>query len=198
MFISRPGQQVADGVNGLLARRRVPLAQFAVWPDPTDAQPICGTGRASRSATAEIAHFHSGRYADLHLSARLIRHFGWYLSRSSALRLLPGSHWATIGLERDWDIDLLMTLVSVALQPLPGRADLDDAFHVVGVGGQPVRAVGPGRVSGGQAGEVPQRCAGLPELGEPSLETLHRPWAPLHAIVDLPWRAVPCRAERPW
>ncbi|MFJ8948294.1 luciferase family protein [Streptomyces sp. NPDC102395] len=80
-----------------------------------------------RSATAEIAHFHSGRHADLHLSARLIQHFGCYLSRSSAIRLAPGSHWATISLERDWDIDLLMTLVSVALQALQGRPDLDDA-----------------------------------------------------------------------
>ncbi|MFJ1732852.1 luciferase family protein [Streptomyces sp. NPDC088254] len=83
----------------------MPLAQFAVRPDPTDAQPSCGTGRALRSATVEIAHFHSGRHADLHLFARLIQHFGCYLSRSSAIRLVPGSHWATISLECDWDID---------------------------------------------------------------------------------------------
>ncbi|MEU6682916.1 luciferase family protein [Streptomyces sp. NPDC046832] len=103
------------------------LAQLAAWPDLTEARPSCGTGRALRSATAEIAHFHSGRLVDLHLSTRMIQHFESHLSDSSAIRLVPGSHWATISLECDSDIDLLMTLASVALQAHQGRPDHDDA-----------------------------------------------------------------------
>ncbi|MGW3661818.1 luciferase domain-containing protein [Streptomyces sp. NPDC005141] len=99
------------------------LTQLADWPDLTEAQPSCGAGHALRSARAEIAHFHSGRQVDLHLTARMIHRFEGDLRDSTVIRLVPGSQWVTIRLERDADVDLIMTLVSVALQAHQGRPD---------------------------------------------------------------------------
>lgn len=101
------------------------MARLVGWPDLSEARPSCGTGRALRSVGADIAHFHSDRSVDLHLTARTIRRFQDDLRSSTAIRLVPGSHWVTIRLECDSDIDLLMTLVSVALKAHQGQPDSD-------------------------------------------------------------------------
>ncbi|MGW0946160.1 luciferase domain-containing protein [Streptomyces sp. NPDC002623] len=105
------------------------LTRLAIWPDLAEGRPSCGTGRALRSGGVEIAHFHSDRSVDLHLTAKAIRRFEKDLRHSSAIRLLPGSPWVTVHLECETDIDLLMTLVSAALQahqryPVAGDAPL--------------------------------------------------------------------------
>ncbi|MEU9284636.1 luciferase family protein [Streptomyces sp. NPDC048275] len=92
------------------------MARLASWPDLTEARPSCGTGRALRSAHGEIVHFHSDREVDLHLTARAIHRFEDHLKGATVVRMVPGSRWVTIRLEVDADIDLLLTLVSVALQ----------------------------------------------------------------------------------
>ncbi|MET8451210.1 luciferase domain-containing protein [Streptomyces sp. NPDC005209] len=92
------------------------LAQLATWPDLRQAVPSCGLGQAVSSARGEIAHFHSDRDVDLHLTDRAIRRFAKDLNGSSAIRVVPGSQWVTIRLDAASDVDLLMTLVSVALQ----------------------------------------------------------------------------------
>ncbi|MFJ7071711.1 luciferase family protein [Streptomyces sp. NPDC098781] len=92
------------------------MTRLAGWPDLSEAPPSCGTGRALRSAGAEIVHFHSDHSVDLHLSARTIRRFQDELKNSTAVRLVLGSHWVTIHLDCDSDIDLLLTLASAALQ----------------------------------------------------------------------------------
>ncbi|MET8244248.1 luciferase family protein [Streptomyces sp. NPDC005202] len=96
------------------------LTHLATWPDLTGAVPSCGTGQALRSAHGEIAHFHSGRDVDLHLTDRAIRRPAGDLRRFAAVRLVPGSQWVTLRLDADTDIDLLMTLVSVALKAHQG------------------------------------------------------------------------------
>ncbi|MET9897330.1 luciferase family protein [Streptomyces sp. NPDC006446] len=101
------------------------LTQLATWPDLTVVEPSCGTGRALASAHGEIAHFHSGQDVDLHLTVRIIRRFEEHLTGAPAVRLTPGSQWVTLHLDVAADIDLLMTLVSLALQahqawPVPG------------------------------------------------------------------------------
>ena len=91
------------------------LTRLANWPDLAEALPSCGTGRALRSAQGEIVHFHSDQDVDLHLTARAIRRFEDHLKGATAVRIVPGSRWVTIRLEFDSDIDLLLTLVTVAL-----------------------------------------------------------------------------------
>ncbi|GHD86182.1 luciferase domain-containing protein [Streptomyces naganishii] len=93
------------------------LAQLATWPDLMEAEPSCGTGQALTSRHGEIAHFHSDRDVDLHLTDRAIRRLAGDLRRfAAAVRVVPGSQWVTVRLDASADVDLLMTLVSVALQ----------------------------------------------------------------------------------
>ncbi|MFE9450381.1 luciferase family protein [Streptomyces sp. NPDC006739] len=92
------------------------LAQLATWPDLSRTVPSCGLGRAVASAQGEIAHFHSERDVDLRLTDRAVRHFAKDLRGSGAIRIVPGSQWVTIRLDAASDVDLLLTLVSVALQ----------------------------------------------------------------------------------
>ncbi|MGW8401057.1 luciferase domain-containing protein [Streptomyces lydicus] len=112
-----------------------PLTQLAAWTDLTEAVPSCGRGRALCSPRGEIVHFHSERQADLHLMARFIRRFEGHLKRSTAVRLVPGSQWMTVRLETGSDIQLLVTLVSLALWahsawPVPDAARWPREFRL--------------------------------------------------------------------
>ncbi|MCW7942910.1 hypothetical protein AAW14_12915 [Streptomyces hygroscopicus] len=116
------------------------LEQLEDWPDLTAGPASCGTGRALRSLRSEIVHFHSGCEADLHLTSRAIQCFSDdILARSTAIRVVPGSLWVTVRLDCDADVDLLMSLVSVALQahqtrPSPGSTPPEGCnFHRVTV-----------------------------------------------------------------
>ncbi|MFJ3234968.1 luciferase family protein [Streptomyces sp. NPDC086787] len=92
------------------------LTQLTTWPDLRRVVPSCGLGQALGSDRGEIAHFHSDRDVDLHLTDRAIRRFAQDFRGSGAIRVVPGSQWVTIRLDATSDVDLLMTLVSVALQ----------------------------------------------------------------------------------
>ncbi|MFI1165545.1 luciferase family protein [Streptomyces sp. NPDC020801] len=115
------------------------LAQLATWPDLMEAVPSCGTGQALSSVHGEIAHFHSERDVDLHLTDRAIRRLAGDLRRFAAVRVVPGSQWVTLRLDASADVDLLMTLVSVALQAHQGPSGED---HGPSVGCNDGRGVG--------------------------------------------------------
>ena len=91
------------------------LERLHAWPDLTVGPAGCGTGRALSTPHSEIVHFHSGREADLHLTIGAIRRFSGDLAESTAVRILPGSRWVTVRLDCDTDVDLLLSLVSLAL-----------------------------------------------------------------------------------
>lgn len=92
------------------------LERLQVWPDLLAGQPSCGTGQGLRSVHGEIVHFHSDRDVDLRLTGRAIERFASDLQGSTAIRLVPGSGWVTVHLDCDTDVDLLMSLVSMALK----------------------------------------------------------------------------------
>ncbi|MFI2433120.1 luciferase family protein [Streptomyces sp. NPDC018693] len=92
------------------------LEQLESWPDLTAGPASCGIGRALHSRQTEIVHFHSDHDVDVHLTARVIQRFSADLEESTAIRLVPGSRWVTVRLECDADLDLLLSLVSIALQ----------------------------------------------------------------------------------
>jgi hypothetical protein len=92
------------------------LERLQDWPDLTVGPASCGTGRALRSVRDEIVHFHSDRDVDLHLTRRSIQRFHYDLGGSSAIHLVPGSRWVTVHLDCDADVDLLLSLVSIALK----------------------------------------------------------------------------------
>ncbi|MFD5568593.1 luciferase domain-containing protein [Streptomyces cadmiisoli] len=113
------------------------LERLQAWPDLTAGPASCGTGRAVRSARSEIAHFHTPHDVDLYLAGRAIGRFADDLRESTAIRLVPGSRWVTVHLDCDTDVDLLLSLVSVALQAhqdLPAEASAGGCnFHRVTV-----------------------------------------------------------------
>ncbi|GGL87085.1 hypothetical protein GCM10010129_33660 [Streptomyces fumigatiscleroticus] len=92
------------------------LDRLQAWPDLTAGPASCGTGRALRSVRDEIVHFHSDRDVDLHLTRRTIQRFHYDLDGSSAIHLIPDSRWVTVHLDCEADVDLLMSLVSIALK----------------------------------------------------------------------------------
>jgi hypothetical protein len=99
--------------------------RLQAWPDLSAGPASCGTGRALHSVRAEIVHFHSGRDVDLHLTLRAIQRFQYDLGGSSAIRLVPGSRWVTVHLDCDTDVDLLLSLVSIALKAHQTRPPTD-------------------------------------------------------------------------
>ncbi|GAA2441925.1 luciferase family protein [Streptomyces sp. NPDC051041] len=92
------------------------LEKLQAWPDLTPGPASCGIGKALRSHRDEIVHFHSDRDVDLHLTHRAIQRFHYDLGGSSAIHLVPGSRWVTVHLDCDADVDLLLSLVSIALK----------------------------------------------------------------------------------
>lgn len=92
------------------------MERLAFWPDLHGAVPACGAGPALCSGEAEIVHFHGECDADLQLTAGALQRLRPELSRSTAIRLHPGSPWVTVHLDCEDDITLLTSLVSVALQ----------------------------------------------------------------------------------
>jgi hypothetical protein len=113
------------------------MERLKVWPDLSAGQASCGAGRALRSVHSEILHFHSDRDVDLHLTVPAIQRIHDDLRESTAVRLVPGSRWVTVHLDCDADVDLLMSLVSVALKahlaqaPGTGPAVVSCNFHRV-------------------------------------------------------------------
>ncbi|MGW0998152.1 luciferase domain-containing protein [Streptomyces sp. NPDC002520] len=92
------------------------FAQLATWPDLRRTAPSCGLGQAVSSIQGEIAHFHSARDVDLRMTDRAVRRFAKDMRHTGAIRIVPGSQWVTLRLDAASDVDLLLTLVSVALQ----------------------------------------------------------------------------------
>nr|WSY50414.1 DUF5519 family protein [Streptomyces sp. NBC_00886] len=86
------------------------------WRDLSAGPASCGTGRALRSVHSEIVHFHSDHDVDLHLTVGAILRIHHDLSESTAIRIIPGSRWVTVHLDCETDVDLLLSLVSVALK----------------------------------------------------------------------------------
>ncbi|BFO19511.1 DUF5519 family protein [Streptomyces sp. KM77-8] len=97
------------------------MERLLTWPDLSACSPGCGTGQALRTARDEIVHFHSARDVDLHLTQRAVQRLHYDLGGSSAIQLVPGSSWVTVHLDCSTDVDLLLSLVSVALKAHQNR-----------------------------------------------------------------------------
>jgi hypothetical protein len=97
--------------------------RLMTWPGLSAGAGYCGTDLCVRTGTRDIVHFHGEHEADVHLTSAMIAKLRPALKNSTALRLRPGSGWVTVRLETGADIDLLVTLVSAALQ---GAATLPD------------------------------------------------------------------------
>ena len=86
------------------------------WPGLTGGWASCGSEYCLLAESVELVHFHGEQEADVYLTRRMIAKLQPALSHSTALRLRAGSGWVTVRLDVGSDIDLLVTLVSAALQ----------------------------------------------------------------------------------
>ncbi|MEU5434334.1 luciferase family protein [Streptomyces sp. NPDC020719] len=92
------------------------MAQLETWPNLVSGPPRCAVGQAFRTTEYEVVHFHSDSAADLHLTHTAIERLLPELRSSTAIRVTPGSAWLTVLLDCDADVELLLSLVSVALK----------------------------------------------------------------------------------
>ncbi|MFF8935406.1 luciferase family protein [Streptomyces paradoxus] len=125
------------------------MERLQAWPDLMVGPASCGTGKALRSVRDEIVHFHSSRDVDLHLTRRAIQRIHADLAGSSAIHLLPGLGWATIHLDCEADVDLLLSLVSIALKAHQAPPADDDGQGPAGCNFRRVTVLPRDAVAGG-------------------------------------------------
>ncbi|GAA4551821.1 luciferase family protein [Streptomyces collinus] len=125
------------------------MERLQAWPDLMAGPASCGTGKALRSVRDEIVHFHSSRDVDLHLTRRAIQRIHSDLAGSSAIHLLPGSGWVTIHLDCEADVDLLLSLVSIALKAHQAPPADDDGRRLGGCNFRRVTVLPRDAVAGG-------------------------------------------------
>jgi hypothetical protein len=131
------------------------------WVDLTAAPASCGQGQALVTDGDEIAHLHNDHDADLHLTDEAIERMRAELEQSTAVRLHEGTGWVTLRLDCDQDAELMVSLVSVALQA--------HARHPSGAPATPcnrghVSIVHPEHGSPGPAPSEPLRWIRMPRL----------------------------------
>ncbi|MEY9842148.1 luciferase family protein [Streptacidiphilus sp. EB103A] len=90
--------------------------QLEAWADLTAGPASCGQGQALVADGGDIAHLHNDHDADLYLTDEAIGRMRIELEHSTAVRLYPGTGWVTLRLDCDQDAELMVSLVSVALQ----------------------------------------------------------------------------------
>ncbi|MFI6770770.1 luciferase family protein [Streptomyces sp. NPDC050355] len=98
-------------------------ARLADWPALTRGRACCGAQHCLCAGAREIVHFHGGCEVDVHLTHDMIDKLRPALRNSSALKMPTASGWITVRLETGSDIDLLATLVSVALLATGSRPE---------------------------------------------------------------------------
>ncbi|MFF8012173.1 luciferase family protein [Streptomyces sp. NPDC007929] len=125
------------------------LERLQAWPDLMAGPASCGNGRALRSVRDEIVHFHSARDVDLHLTHRAIQRFQDGFAATSAIHLLPGSCWVTVHLDCEADVDLLLSLVSIALKAHQSPPDDEDQPRPSGCNHHRVTVLPRDAVAGG-------------------------------------------------
>ncbi|MFB6847247.1 luciferase family protein [Streptomyces sp. NPDC056373] len=125
------------------------MERLQAWPDLKAGPASCGTGRALRCVRDEIVHFHSARDVDLHLTRRAIQRFHYDLAGSSAIRLLSGSGWVTVHLDCEADVDLLLSLTSIALKAHQAPPADDDGPRPAGCNFHRVTVLPRDAVAGG-------------------------------------------------
>ncbi|WP_052434917.1 luciferase domain-containing protein [Streptacidiphilus melanogenes] len=130
------------------------MEQLASWSSLAHRPSDCVTGEALWAGTREIAHLHGDRRVALCLTTDTVIRLRDELELCSAVRLRPDSPWVTVVVECDTDADLLMTLVSAALQahsaqrPMPETAPCDiDQSTIIHLQDTPTQRPGatPGR-----------------------------------------------------
>jgi hypothetical protein len=105
-----------EQTSGALAGRLI--RQLDAWPGVRVGEADCGLGTGfaiTHRAGLQILHLH-GDEAELRLTRPVIARLGDPLRESGRVTVLPGGDWVRVRLDTEYDVDLVMSLVSVAIK----------------------------------------------------------------------------------
>ncbi|MFL5911676.1 MAG: luciferase family protein [Gaiellaceae bacterium] len=105
-------------------------AQLDTWPALSLGLADCGVGTGFTNVThragGQIVHLHGGDEAELCLTWPVVARLSNALRRSGRVTLVPGCDWVRVRLDTEFDVELAISLASVAIQ-----ANTPDAEHPV-------------------------------------------------------------------
>jgi hypothetical protein len=128
MHVVNMGEQTTGPLAGRLT------AHLAAWPAMTASTAECGVGVGFTTVTPrsgiQVVHLHGGDEADLYLTRPVVTRLGEALRQSGRILIMPNQDWIRIHLDTESDVELAMSLTSVAIQantPDPGQPTVDRA-----------------------------------------------------------------------
>lgn len=100
-------------------------AQLDAWPVMSIGLAECGmgTGFAERLAGTQVVHLHGGDEVELRLTWPVIVRLGDALRECGRVTITPGGDWVRIRLDTASDVELVMSLASVAIKAAPGNVN---------------------------------------------------------------------------
>ncbi|MFC0037221.1 luciferase family protein [Actinomadura rayongensis] len=106
---------------GLVSTAYSPLAwraveQLRTWPALRLWRADCGSGRALAIAERQIVHLPDAHAAEVFLTWPVIERMGPPLWRAENVRVRPDADWIEIALFGETDLELLISLTSVAIK----------------------------------------------------------------------------------
>jgi Family of unknown function (DUF5519) len=93
-------------------------AQLTAWPGLRVGRPSCGAGRGFSFGGDQILHLHTGGEADLRLSREFVERLDKVLTESGQVVTRPDDEWVTVRLDTDTAGELLISLMSLAIQAI--------------------------------------------------------------------------------
>lgn len=92
------------------------LSRLGAWPALRTGRAQCGVGVGISAGTRQVLHLHSADEADLRLTRPVIDRLRDAIEESGRVRADAEGDWVSVRLESERDVDLLLSLLSVAIQ----------------------------------------------------------------------------------
>jgi hypothetical protein len=154
MHVVNKGEQTTGPLAGHL------MAHLAAWPGMSAGAAECGVGVGFTTVTPrsgiQVVHLHGGDEADLYLTRPVVARLGEVLRQSGRILIMPNQDWIRVNLDTESDVELAMSLTSVAIQantPGPDQPTVDRATPCQAA----LRLRSPRKLNGDHHGDVRPR-----------------------------------------
>ncbi|GAB3987727.1 hypothetical protein GCM10029978_107650 [Actinoallomurus acanthiterrae] len=97
------------------------MARVAAWPGVRSGRAACGLGTALNVGGRQLAHLHADGAAELRLTWPVIGRLRRPLLESGRVQMAPGGDWIRVQIDGDSDVDLFVSLASVAIKANTAR-----------------------------------------------------------------------------
>lgn len=92
------------------------MSRVAAWPSVRRERADCRFGTALSVGGRQVVHFHADGAVELRLTWPVIRRLRRPLLECGRVRMAPGGDWIRMRLDADSDVDLFVSLASVAIK----------------------------------------------------------------------------------